>query len=290
MKTMFLLLLILSVGIYEFLCGVLHLPAAGYTKAFAHVSENKESGKFLDTVVYRISANIARWIHLNEDRRSDLTVTLKSANIHLTPEMYYARIITHFLFKMVPGLIALPFSPIATLAVALYAAYGIFGELKSTNKRIRQKRDKIEAELSRFVNFIYQKIRASKDVVSILSSYVPSAEKELREELEITIADMRSGNQEQALTRLDQRIGSTMLREVILGLQAVLRGDNNAEYFSRLSYDFKKHQIQQLKMGNMKRPRKVQLYTVIILGCFILTAFAILGIYAYTKANNINIL
>ena len=46
----------------------------------------------------------------------------------------------------------------------------------------------------------------------------------MKRELDITTADMKSGNYETALTRLETRIGSPMLSDVVRGLISVIRG------------------------------------------------------------------
>ena len=56
----------------------------------------------------------------------------------------------------------------------------------------------------------------------------------MKRELEITIADMASGNEENALTRMESRIGSTMLSDVVRGLISVKRGDNGIMYFQKM--------------------------------------------------------
>ena len=61
-------------------------------------------------------------------------------------------------------------------------------------------------------------------MLNILKSYQRNAGHAMKRELEITIADMASGNEENALTRMESRIGSTMLSDVVRGLISVKRG------------------------------------------------------------------
>ena len=88
---------------------------------------------------------------------------------------------------------------------------------------------------------------------------------------------MKSGNEETALTRLESRIGSTMLSDVVRGLISVKRGDNGVVYFELLSHDFKLLELQRLKLIAMKQPGKVRKYSFFMLGCFLLMYFGILG-------------
>ena len=72
-------------------------------------------------------------------------------------------------------------------------------------------------------------------MLNILKAYQHNAGHAMKRELEITIADMASGNEENALTRWESRIGRTMLSDVVRGLISVKRGDNGIMYFQMLS-------------------------------------------------------
>ncbi|MNC46422.1 hypothetical protein D3C75_954440 [compost metagenome] len=111
----------------------------------------------------------------------------------------------------------------------------------------------------------------------MLEVYAKNAGICLQSELFITIADIKSGNQETALLRLETRIGSTMLSDIVRGLLAVLRGDQGVVYFEMLAHDFKLIEIQRLKLIAMKRPGKVRKYSFYMLGCFMLMYIVILG-------------
>ena len=54
-------------------------------------------------------------------------------------------------------------------------------------------------------------------------------------ELDQTIADMKTGNYENALIRFETRIGRPMLWDVVRGLVGVLRGDDQRMYFKMIS-------------------------------------------------------
>lgn len=56
-----------------------------------------------------------------------------------------------------------------------------------------------------------------------------------------------TGDYESALTRLESRVGSEMLSDVVHGLISVLRGDNTTVYWATLSVKFADIQRQHLK-------------------------------------------
>jgi hypothetical protein len=113
--------------------------------------------------------------------------------------------------------------------------------------------------------------------VYILESYKDTAGEELKAELEITIADMRSGNAEVALTRLENRICSTMMSDITRGLAALDRGDNNVVYWGQLVIKFADYQRQNLKQQANAVPRKVRRLSMALMFCFLMIYVAVIG-------------
>lgn len=274
----------LAVGFYILLANILKLPRIAVTKAVLNVTrQDKKQTKILEVLVFDLSSKLANYIRLEEYKKRKLSSTLRSAGIKLTPETFIARA------WVKTGLIAtllipvMPIIPVLAPVIILLALTVFFRELRLADEILRLKREEIEYELPRFVSTISQALKASRDVTAILMSYQKNAGDSFKQELEITIADMKSGNEETALTRLEARIGSTMLSDVVRGLISVKRGDNGAMYFEMLNHDFKQVELQKLKLIAMKQPGKVKKYSFFMLGCFLLMYLGILG-YAIINA------
>jgi hypothetical protein len=88
---------------------------------------------------------------------------------------------------------------------------------------------------------------------------------------------MRSGNYESALTRLESRVGSSMLSDVVRGLISLLRGDDTTAYWSALSVKFADYQRQMLRQKAVKVPGKIRKLSMILLFCFVITYLLIIG-------------
>ena len=270
--------LLFSVGAYLVAADVFKLPTLAASKAVLTVArQDKKKTHNLEAVIFKLSAKLSQFIHMDEYKRRKLEATLKSAGIKLTPETYIARAWVKAGLTALLIIPTLPILPILSPVILLLAITMFFRERRSADELVKQKREEIESELPRFVSTVSQELRASRDVLSILKSYQKNAGPGLKQELEITIADMKSGNEETALTRLESRIGSTMLSDVVRGLISVKRGDNGVVYFELLSHDFKLLELQRLKLIAMKQPGKVRKYSFFMLGCFLLMYFGILG-------------
>ena len=188
----------------------------------------------------------------------------------ISPEMFRANAIVK---AMLVGVMVIPTAfifPLLCPVVLFLAVFLYMLEIKSVSKRIQGKRTKIEYELPRLVFNIEKTLKHSRDVLYMLESYAKTAGPELKHELGITAADMRSGNYEAAITRMESRVGSSMMSDVCRGLIGILRGDDTQMYWASLAIKFSDAQRQQLRLQAQKVPRKVKRLSMCLLVCFMM--------------------
>lgn len=273
----------LAIGLHMILADVLKLPSRRSLKAVSTVDKReKKKSKNFDVFINEISMKVGKFIKLTDYNKRRLTATLKSAGINLAPETYIARAWVKAgltLLFVIPALLFIPllFPVVLFLAVAIY-----FKEIRSAEDAVKERREDIEYELARFVATLTQEFKASRNVLTILETYKLNAGPSLKKELEITVADMKSGSYESALTRFEARIGSSKLSDVIRGLIGVLRGDDGVVYFQMLTHDLKQMEIQRLKTLAMKRPGKIRKYSFAMLFCFMLMYLSVMFIEIFS--------
>ena len=173
--------------------------------------------------------------------------------------------------------------PIVSPIILVLAVLIYLKSAKGVADKIKEKRKKIEYELPRFVSYIEKTLRHNRDILSIIDGYMKTAGNEIRDELEITAADMRSGNYEAALTRLESRVGSSMLSDVTRGLIGVLRGDETDAYWTNLAMKFADYQRTILKAEAAKVPAKVKRLSMCMLICFMLMYLLVIGMQIVTS-------
>ena len=264
-------------GFYFLAAGVLRLPSMGAARAIAERGSGKQKFTgFLEDGMDHLSVLLARHITLDEYRKRRMGNILKAAGMGMTPEVHAASCIVKAGVTAIPILPCLLFLPLAT-PVPVFAAVAVyFRESRRPEERLKEKRDRVEQELPRFVATIEQDLKNSRDVLSILENFKNTSDT-LRAELDILTADMRSGSYEAALTRFEARMNSPMLSDVVRGLIGVLRGDDSAAYFQLLSHDFKQMELQRLKKEAQKIPPKIRIFSFLMLLCFLMTYLAIIG-------------
>lgn len=256
---------------------ILKLPTRRATKAVLAIDRReKKKAKNFEVFINDLSMKVSKFIKLTDYNKRKITATLRSANIKLSPETFIARAWVKAgltLLFIVPAFFIFPiiFPIILFLAVAVY-----FKEIRSADEAVRKRREDIEFELPRFVSTLTQELKASRNVLSILETYKQNAGKSFKNELEITVADMKSESYESALTRFETRIGSYQLSDVVRGLIGVIRGDEGVVYFQVLSQDLKQLELQRLKTIAMKRPSKIRKYSFAMLFCFLLMYLSVM--------------
>ena len=268
----------LAAGLFFIAADILKLPRLSTEKALlsAGRAERKQM-KSLDALFLGWAIKLSRYIHMDEYKRSHLARMLNAAGMDMTPEVFTAYTIIKpcaMLLLAIPCLIVFP---LLALVVVVLAILTYFKESRKAEEKVSERRDKIEAELPRFVATIEQELASSRDVLTILENYKHHAGAEFAAELDILTADMRSSSYEAALVRFEGRIASPMLSDITRGLIGVLRGDDGRLYFQMLSHDLKQQELQRLKAKAAKIPPKIRVFSFIMLACFMLTYIVVLA-------------
>ena len=270
--------LFFAVGIGYILADLLKVPSMKATKAASNLGrKGDKKTSTIEIYLKEFSLKLADKLKMNEYKRAQLEADLKTAGMDMTPEQYTANAIVK---ALAIGILAIPaflIIKILGLFIVFVAVVVYFSESKKVTKMIAEKRKKIEYELPRLVGSIEKTLKHRKDIIFALESFKDTTCPELKEELEITIADMRSGNGEAALTRLESRVGSTMMSDVTRGLIGVFRGNNMSVYWSTTAMKFSDIQRQNLKSQANAVLRKVRKLSMALLFCFILIYVAVLG-------------
>lgn len=266
-----------AAGLFFILADALKLPTLATGKAMLSAAkQGKKKAKSIDVLMNGWAVRLAKYIPIDEYKKNRMKNTLHAAGMNQTPEEFIAFALVKsslLALGVIPCLMILPLlAPILLfLAVLVY-----FKQIKKADEKLSAKREKIEAELPRFVATITQELKASRDVLSILENFKKNAGEDFANELDVLTADMRSSSYEAALTRFEARINSPMLSDITRGLLGVLRGDDGAMYFQMLAHDMKQLELQRLKAQAMKIPPKIRVFSFIMLMCFIMTYMAVI--------------
>lgn len=266
-------------AIYHLTCAFVDVPTAKTSKMMmlSKKQQGIRSEKLLDVYITRIAVRLAPLIHMDKLKRDKLQTILAIAGIPLSPEVYLLK--AHITAGLV-ALFALPLLPILPLFVPILIGLAValwFSTYYAAFDYVKKRRKLMEAEIPRFALTIAQNLENDRDVLKILSSYRRMAGKDFAQELDQTVADMKTGNYENALIRFESRVSSTLLSDVVRGLIGTLRGDDQRMYFRMICFDMRQIEQNNLKKEAAKRPKQIQRYSMMMLFCIVIIYLVVLS-------------
>ena len=271
---------LIGIGIYNLSCAFVDVPTASTSKMM--LLAKKQTGvtneSLFHVYVTKIADIFSPLIRLDPMKRNKLQLTLSIADIPLSPESYTLKA---FLISFLIGVLGLPFffiMPLMGFLILGLAVLLCFSNYYAAFDIVKKRKKLIEAELPRFAVSIQQGLSTDRDVLKLLTSYRRIAGVHLGQELDTTIADMKTGNYENALLHLQNRVGSTLLSDIVRGLIGTLRGDDQQMYFKMLVFDMRQLEQNNLKKEAAKRPKQMQKYSMLMLLCILLIYVVVLTV------------
>ena len=266
-------------GIYFIVADRLKIPYLKSSKAIMNMGRtDRKLTTVIEAVIMDLSIKLSRFIPMDRYKKNRLSATLKAAGISMTPECYQAHAILKALSVALLVIPCLVIFPLMAVVVLILSVLVYFKEYQKADNQMQERRGEIETELLRFVSTIEQELKTSRDVLSILESFKKNTTPALADELGITCADMRSGGSEVALMRLEARVNSPQLSDVVRGLISVIRGDDGVMYFQMLAHDFKQMELRKLKAQAQKIPGKIRIFSLVMLMCFLATFLIVIAV------------
>lgn len=267
-------------GCYHLSCAIADVPTSRTSRMMMLSRKQTGSGKenLFDVYLTKIAEKCAFLLHLDPIRKGKLSQALSIAGLPVTPEVYTMKAILSSLLVAVCAVFLFFLLPLAGLLMIGLAVLMWFAVYYQVFDLVKKRKKAIEAELARFAVSIQQSLSTDRDVLKLLISYRRIAGTELGTELDITIADMKTGNYEQALLRFQNRIGSTMLSDIVRGLIGTLRGDDQQMYFKMLAFDLRQMEQNNLKKEAARRPKQMQKYSMLMLLCILFIYVVVLSV------------
>lgn len=269
-----------GIAIYNLACAFVDIPTLKTSRTM--MSARKQTGlgteNLFDVYLTKVAEKASTILRLNPIKRSKLQSALHIAGMPMSPETYTMKSILSSLLTAVVSLPLFLASPLMGFLVLGLAVMMWFSTYSKVFDIVSKKKKMLEAELPRFAVSIQQGLSTDRDVLKLLISYRRIAGPSLGQELDTTIADMKTGNYENALLHLQNRIGSTMLSDIVRGLIGTLRGDDQQMYFKMLVFDMRQIEQNNLKKEAGKRPKQMQKYSMMMLFCILLIYVVVLSV------------
>lgn len=230
--------------------------------------------------VNAIALRLLPLVDIEPIKRTRLAEILSSLGHKETPEEFQARALAKSLLlatALVWSLLLSPYLGLGLMGAACFAAHS--GQEKKLQGEMAQRQQRIERELPQLASTIRQNLNSTRDVSSILAAYRKVCGPVLRGEIDRTLNDMVTGNQERALKALEARVASPKLGQLVRGLVAVQRGDDQRTYFDMLAMEYRKSQNEEVSKILLQRPDQLNPYLGLLFLGLVLMITAALGTY-----------
>lgn len=276
MKTI--IFLLAAVGIY--MIGVLSFPSVYAPAATALRKRAPKKLSQTEIAVTSIADKIMPMLDLDPIKRAHLVEELKSLGHTESPELFQARALARgFILSLmgVPLMLLSPLVGIMGMVLVFWRVYAL--QEKQLKRELEKRKRRIERELPQFAGTIRQSLNSTHDVIAIFESYRKICGTALKNEIDRTLNDMKTGNPERAIKALESRVNSAELSQLTRGLIGVMRGDDQRIYFDMLTDEYRKAQDAAVARELIKRPEKLLPNMVMLFGCIILMIGIALGLY-----------
>lgn len=230
-------------------------------------------------IIRAIAHKIRPFVEIDPIKRLRLAETLKSLGRHESPEEFQAEAWAQGLLFAIGLSWLVLFSVPLGMAAVVMVCFMLHGQVVSKlEKDMAARRRHIERELPQLAGTIQQSLQSTHDVVAILTSYRKVCGPALAGEIDRTLNDMLTGNQERALRALESRVASPQFGQLTRGLVSVLRGDDQRIYFEMLAAEYRKTQNEEVAQELQKRPEQLYPNMGMLFGCLVLMIIASLGV------------
>ena len=187
--------LFVGMGIYLIFADVFEVPTHKSVRSIISLNR-KETQTSKRTILYTIAQIFVGIIKLEEYTKEKVEGALSSVGDSTSAEMYYAIGLTQFILSLLLTFILFLIYPIFAVISMLFGIIKLFNHMRQPDKLIKERREKIEKDLPRFVAIIEQELKNNNQIQMIVENYQKYAAPELAEELQTTIADMNTGSPE----------------------------------------------------------------------------------------------
>lgn len=269
--------LFLTVALYCILAVVLKLPVFQVSSAVSSRAQKKQRKKFVwSQALGSFSKSLARFVPLGVVKAARLQKDLDAANMTATPREYMAGV---YLSSAVFLPLAIPLyflHPMLALLPVLAAFYVYNKKVNEVVKAGHAHKTAIENELPRFTSYAAMSLKTSRNILEMIDAYNRNYDSALTKELKIAAADMRTGNQERALQRMEAKIGSPLLSELVRGLISSIHGDDMTAYFDSLTEKMNMAWRQRLREIALKKEPKISRQSYILFACVLVSVFYVM--------------
>lgn len=247
------------------------LPSAKAIKAIRNIHGKSDINGHLQTGLLPLARLFSKLFPISEYRQKRLKADFSRLGLTQTPQEYIGTSMTKSMLLALVGLFFVPLgAPWLTFITALAAILVYFQAMQSILRRVQAQNREIEAELPRLVETLNYTLQDNRDLLSFFEKYRTVAGKALGAELDRLIVEMKTGNHETALRKMDARLTLPSFAALCFVLCGAHQGIDQQMSLLVLEQDMRTKEREILRRIMEKRPGRIKVAS------FILTVLLIL--------------
>ena len=258
-------------GLYRLVQALFGLPSSWSIKAVRNIHGKCKWIERLQTVLLPLARLISKVLHMSEYKVKRMKADLARLCITQSPREFVGTAMAKALLLALIGLLFISLGmPWLALLTAVASLLSYFQSMQTVRKRVEALNREIEGELPRLVETLNYALQDNRDLLAFFEKYRKVAGKALGPELDRLIVDMKTGNQEAALRRMDARLGLPSFAALCAILCGVHQGVDQHVSLLVLEQDLRTKEREMLRRTMAKRPFRIKAAS------FILTVLMIL--------------
>jgi len=258
-------------GLYHLAQTLFGLPSNRSVKALRNIPGKRKWIERLQVVLLPFARLISKLLPMSEYKVRRMGADLARLHIAHSPQEFIGMSMAKSLLLALIGLLFIPLGmPWLALLTAVTALLSYFQSMQAVRKRVEALNHEIEGELPRLVETLNYAMQDNRDLLTFFEKYRKVAGKALGPELDRLIVDMKTGNLESALRRMDARLGLPSFAALYAVLCGVHQGVDQHVSLLVLEQDLRTKEREMLRRTMTKRPFRIKAAS------FILTALMIL--------------
>lgn len=257
--------LLLAFGLYRVAQTAFGLPSGKTVEAIRSIHGKRDTAKRFQDALLPLARLFAKLFPMSEYKQKRLQTDFFRLNIMQTPQDFVGAVMAKSLLLALIGLLFVPLGiPWLSLITAVAALLSYFQSMQSIRKKVELQNREIEAELPRLVETLNYTLQDNRDTLAFFEKYRRVAGKALGAELDRLILDMKTGNQETALRRMDARLGLPSFAALCAVLCGVHQGVDQRLSLLVLEQDMRTKEREALRRSMEKRPGRIKVASFIL--------------------------
>lgn len=235
------------------------LPSGQAVNAIRNIPGRRDMAERLQDAFLPLARLFSKLFPMGEYKTKRLKADFSRLGLAQTPQEYVGAAMAKSMLLALVGLLFIPMGvPWLAFITALAALLAYFQTTQAVRKKVEAQNREIEAELPRLVETLNYTLQESRDLLAFFEKYRKVSGTALGTELDRLLADMKTGNQEAALRRMDARLGLPSFAALCAALCGVHQGVDQRLSLLVLEQDLRAKERETLRRLMEKRPGRIK--------------------------------